>query len=62
MTTFNLKLKKTSFFEQTIVGSSIKDVTAIWVRDYQKFCDDCVTALVLKRMIMREGVSKVIQN
>jgi hypothetical protein len=30
MTTFNLKLKKTSFFEQTIVGSSINDVTAIW--------------------------------
>ena len=40
----------------------VNDVTVLWGRGYQGFCDDSTKALVLKSVTMGEGVSKIIKN
>jgi hypothetical protein len=40
------------------MGSSINDVTALWGRGYQGFCDDNIKALIIKRVTMVGGCVK----
>ena len=45
-----------------IKGSSINDVTVLVGGGGQGFCDDSTKTLVVKRVTMEGGVSKIVQN